>query len=58
MNQLKKTGKVLLFVGILLLAAGILFAFAIGTIATPILLGASVILNALGVTLLRGGEET
>lgn len=50
----KKLGKWLLAAGCLLLAAAILCAFAFGTVAVPILLVSSILVNSAGVLLIRG----
>ena len=49
----KKLGICCLIVGMLCLAAAIFAAFAFGTIAVPILTLASILLNSLGIMLLR-----
>lgn len=50
----KKIGTILLAAGILMLIAAILFAFAIGGGIVFILLISSVIINSVGITLIRG----
>ena len=49
----KKTGKLLIIFGVLTLIAGILVMFAVGTFAVPVLVFLSVLLNSLGIMLVR-----
>lgn len=56
MNTIKVGGWLLLS-GILLLAGGILCAFAVGTVAVPILIGLSILVNSVAVMLIADGKN-
>lgn len=49
----KKIGRVLLAVGISSLIGGIITAFVYGTMLVPVLLTGSIIINSVGITLIR-----
>lgn len=48
-----KAGKILLIIGVLMLVCGIIAGLTIGTILVPILLASSILVNSVGITLLR-----
>lgn len=52
-KQRKKIGVILLICGIVLLFFSILIAFSMGTVAVPILLVLSILVNTAGVSALR-----
>ena len=45
-------GKVILIIGILMLAIGVTLSITVGTIAVPILISSSVIVNSIGITII------
>lgn len=52
--MIKKIALICMITGVLALMTAILLAFAVGGPAVPVLTISSIVLNALGITLLRG----
>ena len=52
-TRLQKICLIVLVAGICMLLTGIVLAFTVGTIAVPILVSASIMVNSAGITLLR-----
>lgn len=57
MNHGNKPGRIVLIIGLVTLAAGLLVAFTVSAAASQILLFSSILLNTTGITLLRGGRR-
>lgn len=53
MKKTKKAGRIVLAIGLVLLIAGVIITFTIGTILAQILLFSSILINSAGIMLLR-----
>ncbi len=53
MGVLHRIGWITLAVGIVLLVGGLICAMTIGTLAVPILLSSSILVNSVAITMLR-----
>ena len=52
-SMIRRIGLIVLVVGVLMLASGLICAITVGTIAVPILLSASIVVNTVAIMLLR-----
>lgn len=52
-SNLRRAGKIILLLGILMLLTGLILSITVGTIAAPILLSSSILVNSAGITLMR-----
>lgn len=52
-TAIRKIGRWVLLTGILMLAASVLCAFAVGTVAVPILFIGSILVNSAGIMMIR-----
>ena len=52
-SRVNKIGTLVLVIGIVMLVTGIVFAFTVGTVAVPILVSLSILVNSAGITLMR-----
>jgi len=56
-NKLREAGLIMLAVGVLVLAAGIVLTFTLGTLLAPTLIGSSILINTVAVICLREGRR-
>lgn len=56
MNTVNRLGRIFLVIGIAALIAGVAAAFLIGGLTSQILLFSSILLNTLGITMVRSGK--
>lgn len=54
--RLYGAGKIVLLAGVLLLLGGLICTITVGTLAVPILLSSSVIVNSVGISLMHYGK--
>jgi hypothetical protein len=50
---MKKAGKAVLIFGVTVLVAGIIMSLTVGTFLVPVCLSGSIVINTIGITLLR-----
>jgi len=55
-KTIRKVGKAILAVGIVMLLAGLVCTMTVGTIAVPILISSSIIVNSVGISMMRHGK--
>lgn len=54
--RLYRAGQIVLLAGVLLLLGGLICAIAVGTLAVPVLLSSSIIVNTTALTLMYYGK--
>ena len=56
-DKIRETGLILLAVGVIALAAGIVLTFTIGTVMAPVFMSGSILINTAAVICLRQGRK-